>query len=102
MGCMRPMFRVFLVIVSIGAVRSYEFTPIDFAPLAQGANEKQWDEIARQLDKSFNETGFALVKNHGISNELMGRLRSQVKDFFNQPAQFKTRFDRGHGYGLPN
>ena len=40
-------------------------------------------EFSNALGTSFNQTGFAIIKNHGLTNEMTNDLYDAIKSFFN-------------------
>jgi len=73
------------------------FDPIDLAPFIR---PEDYDDatrlrIARQWDDSFRTIGFAVIKGHGVPDELTQDLRTASKMFFSSTNDYKHRFSRG-------
>ena len=49
-------------------------------------------EIAEELGQSFAEYGFAVVRDHGISSDLIERAEAASKDFFALPESVKRSY----------
>ena len=45
-----------------------------------------------EFAKSLHETGFAVLKNHSISNEILQRALTEWKDFFSRPEKEKEKY----------
>jgi isopenicillin N synthase-like dioxygenase len=50
------------------------------------------DAFADQLGRSFEEYGFAVISNHGISDELIHRAEDKAKAFFALPDEVKRKY----------
>ena len=50
------------------------------------------EEVAEQLGKSFEEYGFAVIRDHGIPQELIDRAEAMSKAFFALPAETKRAY----------
>jgi len=53
--------------------------------------------FVEQIGKAFSEIGFVAVKNHGISEDLINELYSQVEAFFALPNSTKTQYEDHQG-----
>lgn len=53
------------------------------------------EEVAEELGKSFEEYGFAVIRDHGIPQELIDRAEAMSKEFFALPTETKL------GYKVP-
>ncbi len=50
------------------------------------------DAFAQELGSSFEEYGFAIVRDHGISQDLINRAEAKAKDFFALPDEVKRSY----------
>jgi isopenicillin N synthase-like dioxygenase len=50
------------------------------------------DGFAQKLGRSFEEYGFAIVADHGISDELIQRAEAKAKEFFALPEDVKRKY----------
>ena len=50
------------------------------------------DGFAQELGQSFEEYGFAIVRDHGISQELIDRAEAKAKEFFALPEEAKRHY----------
>ena len=50
------------------------------------------DGFAEELGQSFVDYGFAIVRDHGISQELIERAEAKAKEFFALPEEVKRRY----------
>ena len=53
---------------------------------------KPLDEIADELGRSFAEFGFAVVRDHGIPQELIDRAETKSKEYFALPQDVKRKY----------
>src|SRR5690606_297354 len=68
----------------IPSVDLSDFTPGDPARKQKFVNE---------IGKAYEEIGFVALKNHFLSDELVERLYSSVKDFFALPVETKEKYE---------
>ncbi len=61
--------------------------------------EQPLDSIAEELGRSFEEYGFAVVRDHGIPQELIRRAESLSKQFFALPTESKLAYRIAGGGG---
>jgi len=54
---------------------------------------KQKQKFVNEIGKAYSEIGFASVKNHFLSDELMNNLYSNVKQFFDLPESVKNSYE---------
>ncbi len=54
---------------------------------------KSHDQFLRDLHTEFSDTGFFLLKNHGIPQELLRQTKEVSNKFFNAPLEFRERFE---------
>ena len=59
--------------------------------LSEDANRKE--EFVQSLGKAFQEIGFCAVKGHLLSDDLVERLYSQIKLFFDLPYEVKAKYE---------
>jgi isopenicillin N synthase-like dioxygenase len=57
------------------------------------------DEFAQKLGRSFEEYGFAVIADHGIPDELIHRAEQKAKDFFALPEEVKKSYFIAGGGG---
>ena len=60
---------------------------------------KPLDDIADELGRSFGEFGFAVVRDHGIPQDLIDRAEAKSKAFFALPEQVKRAYKIEGGGG---
>ena len=56
-------------------------------------------EFSNDLGTSFNQTGFAIIKNHGLTNEMTNDLYDAIKSFFNIEDEKKIKYYFPELYG---
>jgi isopenicillin N synthase-like dioxygenase len=59
------------------------------------------DVVHKEIDEACKKWGFIVVSGHGISNDLIDRMFSINKTFFDQPVEHKEQFqnmEHGRGY----
>jgi len=64
-----------------------EIPLIDLAPLKNGLTGAH--EIAPQLNHALEETGFLIIVNHGVPQDLIERTFAEAKRFHDQPMETK-------------
>ena len=52
------------------------------------------DSIADELGRSFEQYGFAVIRDHGIPQELIDRAEALSKEFFALPDDIFEQFGR--------
>ena len=57
------------------------------------------DELADKLGRSFSEYGFAVIRNHGIPADLIGRVEEMQKALFELPEEVKKSYEIPGGGG---
>ena len=58
------------------------------------------EKFVQEIGDAYSEIGFASVKNHFLSDDLMDELYSKVKDFFALPEAVKKNYEiKGLGRG---
>ena len=53
--------------------------------------------FVEHIGKAFSEIGFVAVNNHGISEELINELYTQVEAFFSLPSSVKIQYEDNQG-----
>ena len=59
------------------------------------------EKFVQEIGVAYSEIGFASVKNHFLSDDLMDKLYGEVKDFFALPEEVKKNYEMeglGRGY----
>jgi isopenicillin N synthase-like dioxygenase len=64
---------------------------LDLHDYLQGSAEQK-KKFSDDIGKAFTETGFVTIANHGMTKELMDKLYSEVKNFFNLPEDVKLKY----------
>jgi isopenicillin N synthase-like dioxygenase len=62
------------------------------AEIASVSLSRPLDEFARELGRSFEEFGFAIVRDHGIPSELIARAQEASRAFFALPEAAKREY----------
>ena len=65
---------------------------VDYEDYISGHSEKRANFI-KNFGDSFSNMGFAIVKNHGVTNELRSKLFEASKAFFNLPVDVKKQYE---------
>lgn len=65
---------------------------VDLSDFVSGT-AKNKNAFVLALGKAYEEVGFVAVKNHGIADELIGKLYQCVQDFFSLPLQKKVMYE---------
>ncbi len=65
---------------------------LDLTHYTEGSAEQR-EQFVADIGKAFNETGFVTIANHGLSHELIDELYKVVKEFFDQPAEIKDKYE---------
>lgn len=65
---------------------------LDLTHFTTGSSEER-QQFVCDIGKAFNETGFVTIANHGLSQELIDELYQVVKEFFDQPASIKDKYE---------
>ena len=66
---------------------------IDLAPYFEGTPEGK-AQVAKEVDRACKDIGFLVITNHGIPAELVDRVYSLSREFFNLPMAEKRKVDR--------
>ena len=67
---------------------------IDFSPFAKGGSEAARNEVGRQIRAACIDIGFFYLAGHGISQADIDAAIAQSHRFFEQPLDFKMRYDK--------
>jgi len=75
---------------------------IDVAPFASpaGHDDAERTHVAREWDRAMTEVGFAIIKGHGVDQEVISALRSGAMEFFAESGPVKQAYNYGP-YGNP-
>lgn len=64
-----------------------------FRPIPFGWHESDPDSFADALGRSFRETGFAVIEDHPVPDDVIAEAIAAMKGFFALPGEVKTRYD---------
>lgn len=65
---------------------------LDLKKFSEGTdNEKK--KFVMEIGNSFNQIGFAIIKNHGLDNSLVSNLYEQIEKFFYMDDNIKTKYE---------
>lgn len=64
----------------------------EIASVSLNDSEPDPDGFARELGRSFEEYGFAVIADHGIPDELIRRAEDKAKAFFALPEEVKRKY----------
>ena len=67
-------------------------TSASVASVSLGDADRDPDGFAQELGKSFEEYGFAIVRDHGISQDLIDSAEAKAKTFFALPEDVKRSY----------
>lgn len=56
--------------------------------------EEQRKQFSDDLGRAFNDSGFVTITNHGISQELIDQLYTNIKAVFGLPAAVKQKYEK--------
>ena len=65
---------------------------LDLADFLSGDQNRK-DTFVQQLGKAYEEVGFVALKNHGVSDDLIGDLYRYVQEFFSLPLEQKKLYE---------
>ena len=71
---------------------------LDFSKFLSGSTEES-KEFSDELGTSFNQTGFAIIKNHGLTEEITRNLYSSIQSFFELDDEKKVKYYFPELYG---
>lgn len=69
-----------------------EIPSLDLADFTSGDPERK-AKFVQEIGKAFNNIGFVAIKNHGLTEELRGKLYNAVQKFFYQPDELKKKYE---------
>lgn len=69
-----------------------EIPSLDLADFTSNDPERK-ARFVQEIGKAFNNIGFVAIKNHGLSEELRGKLYEAVQKFFYQPDELKKKYE---------
>ena len=56
-------------------------------------DETRKQQFVQQIGSAYEEIGFVALKNHFLSDQLMGELYTEVRQFFNLPLETKHKYE---------
>tara|TARA_Y100000768_G_scaffold106349_1_gene77961 strand:+ start:1074 stop:2018 length:945 start_codon:yes stop_codon:yes gene_type:complete len=71
---------------------------LDISKYTSG-NQDLVKEFSEDLGNSFNQTGFAIIKNHGLTEEITKKLYSSIQTFFELDDEKKVKYYFPELYG---
>ncbi|MEP1096238.1 MAG: 2-oxoglutarate and iron-dependent oxygenase domain-containing protein [Cyclobacteriaceae bacterium] len=71
---------------------------LDLNDFTSGSAERK-QEFVKKLGEAYNNIGFVSIKNHGLSDELVGNLYSSIETFFKLPDDLKKKYEKTDLYG---
>lgn len=66
---------------------------LDLNDYIKGSPEQR-KRFSDQIGKAFNDTGFVTIANHGMTQELIDELYTEVKQFFGMPEDQKLKYEK--------
>lgn len=69
---------------------------IDISPYLDGSDKAS---VAEQINNACEDIGFFMIKNHGISPDLLAQVQSTSKNFFDLPLSTKVESQAPFGLG---
>lgn len=66
---------------------------LDLNDYIKGSPEQR-KRFSDDIGKAFNDTGFVTIANHGMTQELIDELYSEVKKFFSLPEDQKLKYEK--------
>ena len=64
----------------------------DIASVSLADADRNPDDFAQRLGRSFEEYGFAIIADHGIPDELIERAEEKSREFFALPEEVKRQY----------
>jgi len=74
-------------------------TKAEIPPVSLAINHSNPDAFAEELGASFRRFGFAVIADHGLSDELIARALDRTRAFFALPDDVKRRYYQDGGGG---
>ena len=71
---------------------------LDISKFTSG-NAEKIKEFSDEIGNSFNQTGFAIIKNHGLTEEITKKLYSAIQSFFQVDDEKKIKYYFPELYG---
>lgn len=71
---------------------THSIPSVDLADFVSGDPARK-AAFVQQLGKAYEDVGFVAVKNHGIPDELIANLYSNVQQFFQLPYEIKHKYE---------
>jgi isopenicillin N synthase-like dioxygenase len=65
---------------------------LDLDDYIKGTPEQR-KQFSDNIGKAFNDTGFVTIANHGMTQELINDLYTEVKQFFGMPDEQKLKYE---------
>jgi isopenicillin N synthase-like dioxygenase len=75
-----------------------EIPSLDLADFTLGDENKK-RQFVEELGQAYNNIGFVAIKNHGLSDELVGELYAVNQSFFSLPIDVKTKYEDSSNFG---
>lgn len=75
-----------------------EIPSLDLNQFKNGSIEERHDFV-KKLGEAYTNIGFVAIKNHGLDDTLVKNLYGAIKEFFELPDDFKTRYERSDLFG---
>ncbi len=57
-------------------------------------NDEQRKKFSDELGRAFNDSGFVTITNHGVSQELIDQLYTNIKAAFSLPLETKRKYEK--------
>ena len=57
-------------------------------------NEEQRKKFSDELGRAFNDSGFVTITNHGVSQDLIDKLYTNIKGVFGLPVEVKRKYEK--------
>ena len=71
---------------------------IDISPFC-GGNAEEQKTVADKWNKAFKQLGFAIITGHGVPDNIIENLYSDVVKFFEESKTTKMKYCLNRGYG---
>ncbi len=71
---------------------------LDLSKFTDGDANKM-NEFSSELGNSFNKTGFAIIKNHGLTQDITNKLYTTIQSFFQLDDEKKVKYYYPELYG---